>query len=78
MKKILFAIAFVMMMAVGANAQSDSFFKSNDGGYRDEITLDTGMPAAHGMDIEAPLGSGLLILTAMGAGYVIARRKREE
>ena len=80
MKKILFAIAFVMMMVVGANAQTDGWFASSEGNYsnRDGLALDTNMPPAHGMDIQAPLGSGLLILTAMGAGYAIARRKREE
>ena len=79
MKKILFAIAFVMMMVLGANAQSDGWFKSSDLGYRETGgDINTGMPPAHGMDIEAPLGSGILVLTALGAGYAIARRKREE
>ena len=81
MKKILFAIAFVMVMVLGANAQSDGFFKSyNDSGYRTGETLETNMPPQHGMEIpyEAPLGSGILVLTALGAGYAVARRKREE
>ena len=77
MKKILFAIAFVMMMVLGANAQSDGWFKSSDLGYREGgSTLETNMPPAHGMDIEAPLGSGLIILGALGAGYAIARRRK--
>ena len=83
MKKILFAIAFVMMVGFCANAQ-DGFFKANDGGYenRGGNGENPGIMALpnHGLteDQTAPLGSGLLILTAMGAGYVIARRKREE
>ena len=79
MKKILFAIAFVMMMVI-ANAQSDGFFKSNDGGYSNRETTGTGIMALpdHGADTDqtAPLGSGMLILTAMGAGYAIARRRK--
>lgn len=83
MKKILFAIAFVMMMVI-ANAQSDGWFKSNDGGFMDRG--DSGsdptiaLPSAHGYtdDQTTPLGSGLIILGALGAGYAVARRKREE
>ena len=81
MKKILFAIAFVMVMVLGANAQSDGWFKAsgddNYSGrtgasnitlpYHNEITDQNG---------SAPLGSGLLILTAIGAGYAVARKKR--
>ena len=79
MRKILFAIAFVLMVVI-ANAQSDGFFKSNDGGYSNRDSESTGIMALpnHGADTDqtAPLGSGMLILTAMGAGYAIARRKK--
>ena len=80
MKKILFAIAFVMMVVI-ANAQTDGFFKSGDtDSYtnRTEGTtpiVPTG-PVGTLQDTNAPLGSGLIILTAMGAGYAIARRKK--
>ena len=80
MKKILFAIAFVMMVVI-ANAQSDSFFKSDNSNAGNGNRDDFGMALpSHGAtdDQQAPLGSGMLILTAMGAGYAIARRKREE
>ena len=79
MKKILFAIAFIMVLGFGANAQSDSFFKSDNGnagnGNREEFGM--ALPS-HGAtdDQQAPLGSGMLILTAMGAGYAIARRRK--
>ena len=82
MKKILFAIAFVMMMVI-ANAQSDGWFRSNDGGFIDRgETPDPAisLPNAHGKidDQGTPLGSGLIILGALGAGYAVARRKREK
>ena len=79
MKKILFAIAFIMVLGFGANAQSDSFFKSDNGNAGNGNRDDFGMALpSHGAtdDQQAPLGSGMLILTAMGAGYAIARRRK--
>ena len=82
MKKILFAIAIIMTMGFATNAQSDTFFKWTDGDneiYRvaNDNYIFT-LPNAHGneTDEQAPLGSGLLVLTALGAGYVVARRRR--
>lgn len=84
MKKILFAIAFVVMIGFGAKAQiglTDAFF--NDWAQSDlmrDITL-VNLPGEHGLtgDVPgAPLGSGLFILGALGAGYAVARRKREK
>ena len=87
MKKILFTIAIVLTMVLGASAQSDGFFKN----YRDDVYGDRGgsgsdplMPAlpgggvgAYNTDQGAPLGSGLLVLTALGAGYAVARRRQK-
>ena len=77
MKKVLLSKALVMTMAFCANAQTDGWFVSNDANYnRDGSSLNTDMPPAHGMDIELPIGNGLLILTALGAGYAL-RKKRD-
>ena len=80
MKKVLFAIAIVMTMGFCANAQTDSWFNAGSSesySNRDgEIALPApGLPG-HGEsgDQPAPLGSGLLILTAMGAGYALRKR----
>lgn len=86
MKKIIFAIAIVMTLGMTANAQRDGFFANYDDIYADrgtgssEYTL--GAPVhglsdvnASGTGEAAPLGSGLLILTALGAGYAVARKK---
>ncbi len=83
MKKILFAIAIVLTISLSANAQGrDAFFTewSNDNyGDRPDPTL----PLVPSVDYSnennepaAPLGTGLLILTALGAGYAVARKKR--
>lgn len=87
MKKILFAIAIVMTMSVVSNAQSDGFFRGyNNDIYNNRGTLDDaglGLPGAgmvtggtYGNDQNTPLGSGLLVLTALGAGYAVYRKKR--
>ena len=91
MKKIFLAIAIVLMVSFSANAQRDGFFMSWDdvsngldkyndfdnGLYRDG---DPGFPGGHGGggDPLAPLGSGIAVLLTLGAGYAVAKRKREE
>ena len=80
MKKILFAIAFVMVMVLGANAQSDGWFKASGDDYSQRTGTDITLPNAHGLTDDqtgaVPVGSGLIILTAMGVGYAVARMKR--
>ena len=78
MKKIFLAIAIVFMMSFGAKAQSDGFFRDGESsGGRTGETMPNIPQGAVGtiQDTNAPLGSGLLILTALGAGYLI--RKKE-
>ena len=63
-----------------ANAQrSDGFFKNNDDTYnnRGEISnnITLGGVTNNENPTEAPIGSGLLIMVAAGAGYAVARRK---
>ena len=72
------AMALGMLLPMTTNAQSDGFFRGGFDNYENrdgDIHIDDGT----GMTNEqfgAPLGSGLLILAAAGAGYVVARRKR--
>ena len=87
MKKILFAIAIVLTIGLTANAQSknDAFFTdwSNDD-LNDRTSIISILPAipSGGLGIDensgAPLGSGLLVLTALGAGYAVARKNRKK
>ena len=91
MKKILFAIAIVLTIGLTANAQGrDGFFSSWNDNYNnrgsigdgsiDNINLPGGSLVTgneYGNDEPAPLGSGLLILTALGAGYAVARKRRK-
>ena len=82
MKKILLTIALTITLSFGVNAQylgmSDAFF--NDWTQSDR--LDIGgfsfvLPANHGFGEDtpsAPLGSGLIILSALGAGYALKKK----
>ena len=77
MKKIILALAIVLSVSLTASAQSDGWFKASGDDSYNERNASFGLPTEHGLttDAPAPLGEGLLILTAMGAGYAIARRK---
>ena len=84
MKKILFAIAIVLMLGLSANAQGkkDAFFTDwdNNSFNRDPDPFPAvlgGQLGGLNGDQDAPLGSGLLVLTALGAGYAVARKKRK-
>ena len=86
MKKIVLAIASVLAIGLGAKAQiglSDAFLNDwaqsdmfRDGGLG---LILPGLPGDHGLggDVPAPLGSGLVILGALGAGYATLRRRKE-
>lgn len=80
LKSFVFA-AFLALFAMPVSAQnSDDFFRVDDdfNGTRDAITYWTATNGIGNNGIgqsEAPVGSGLLILTAVGAGYAIYRRK---
>ena len=89
MKKILLAIALVLAIGFGASAQrGDGFFNNWDdlgNGLDKYDDFDNGLrgggpgtPGHGGGDQPAPLGSGIVVLTALGAGYAVAKRKREE
>jgi hypothetical protein len=85
MKKILFAVALVVTMSFGANAQyfdggNDGFFnnwKDVGNGLDRENGFGLPLPGEHGWtnDVETPLGSGLLVLTALGGAYLLRKRK---
>lgn len=83
MKKIIFAIVIVMTLGFTANAQRDGFFGSFDSSYSDRAGGSMAEPTLHspGTEIgstdnaDAPLGSGLLILTVFGAAYTLRKIK---
>ncbi|MBQ4205716.1 MAG: hypothetical protein II662_03540 [Bacteroidales bacterium] len=83
MKKILFTIAIIMVMAFSAYAQRDGFFNNyyNDV-YNDRMTdpneiglLMPNSTIGSNTNESAPLGSGLLIMTVLGAAYMIKKNR---
>lgn len=80
MRKRIFLTAVIFMLASGLSfAQSDGFFSEwenleNRGIIGDDMP---NLPGIHGVnyDQSAPLGTGILILTALGASYTVAKRK---
>lgn len=83
MKKILFAIAFVITLSFGASAQShtDSFVDWTDSDVgRTSVDWAIVFPAQHFTNTDqngTPLGSGLLVLTVLGAGYAACNKRRK-
>lgn len=84
MKKILLASALVITMTLSASAQSDGFFRGgNDYSGGREISSGTlpmlpdGSVGQYNADqpATAPIGSGLIILTALGAGYAMTKKR---
>lgn len=83
MKKILFAIAIVLTISLTANAQgkNDGFFSNWDNGLNDRTGSDPVTPGiafpTHNteQDPQAPLGSGLLVLGVLGAGYALKKKR---
>ena len=82
MKKILLAIAIVAMFGISASAQRDGFFNSYDNINSDRMTSPDGllhMPSegiGSTTNESAPLGTGLLIMTALGGAYMLKRREK--
>lgn len=81
MKKLLFTIVLLITLSVATNAQNDGFFNWNNNYYADDrlTGIEFNLPNGHG-DINdhnaVPVGSGLLILTALGAGYAVKCRRK--
>lgn len=62
------------------NTNRDTFFndwEDIDNGM-DRDVMEPLLPGQHGLDndVEAPLGSGLLVLTALGGAYLLRRREK--
>ena len=72
-----------MLASVSLCAQNDNFFNRwNEigNGLDEEEPVDLPvLPGEHGGtgDVSAPLGTGLLILTAFGAGYALRKSNRQ-
>ena len=83
MKKILLTIVFVLTIVLGANAQTDGFFRDGNSGNYGNRGVDSDLPnTPSGVtgslkgDYDAPLGSGLLVMTVLGGAYLLRKQEK--
>ena len=84
MKKLALTFAIIIGMSLGAFAQEGGLFGL--GKNRESADLREGgnnnsflnLPDAHGEtgDVQAPLGSGALLLIGFGAAYALKKRRK--
>lgn len=85
MKKIILTISIILMTCVSVSAQGGNDAFINDwGGGRNSDPINSGLIVAlpswglfGEQDPGAPLGSGLLIMTALSAGYAVTRKLKK-
>lgn len=90
MKKQIMTIAIVLGLSMTSFAQGGLFHRgANADGTPSEVSLtgdgskgsgvNTPMLPIHEQNGSqpAPLGSGIVLLTALGAGYAVAKRRKE-
>ena len=90
MKKTIISLAIILGITLGASAQNNGglFGKGPNRGSYDEYYNDyygtrdgmLGLPSSHGGndDVQAPLGSGALLLIGFGAAYAGLNRKNRK
>ena len=90
MKKLIMTSAIVLALSFTTFAQDGMFHRSDNaknGGngyslYEDKGDLKGGFPGLpdHNEtgDVDAPLGSGIVLLAGLGAAYMVAKKRREE
>ena len=90
MKKLALTTAIVLALSFTTFAQDGMFHRSDNaknGGngyalYESKGDLKGGFPGVPGHgetgDVDAPLGSGIVLLASLGAAYMVAKKRREE
>ena len=86
MKKTIMTIAIVLGLSMTTFADGGGLFQRGETpeqkgyyGTRGDLLGTPGLPG-HGEsdDQNAPLGTGIAVLTALGAAYLIGKKRREE
>ena len=90
MKKLIMTTAIILGLSFTTFAQDGMFHRSDNaknGGngyalYESKGDLKGGFPGVPGHgetgDVDAPLGSGIVLLASLGAAYMVAKKRREE
>ena len=83
MKKLALTIAIVLGLSMTTFAEGGGLFQrggeSENAGYYSNRGNGPGFPG-HGesTDQPAPLGTGIAVLTALGAAYLVGKKRNEE
>ena len=74
----MITVSLLMPMSLyGQGGRTDGFFSNNSDGYDNRGEGTTEVTSGISNDpLGAPLGSGLMIMTAAGAGYIIMKKRR--
>ena len=82
MKKLALTIAIVLGLGLASYAQGGLFQRGEtpeEGLYNNREGSTPGLPG-HGQtgNQDAPLGSGIVLLTSLGAAYLVGKKRKEE
>ncbi len=82
MKKLALTVAIVLGMTCMGMAQGGLFQKGstgNDGQMREFDGPAISLPNEHGSsnDFDAPVGSGIAVLTVLGAAYAFSKKNKD-
>jgi len=82
MKKIILTIAIVLGLGLTTFADPNGggvFQRGNEAGGNRDGLFAPALPA-HGQTTNqpAPLGTGVMVLTALGAAYLVGKRRKED
>ena len=85
MKKLALTIVAVLGLSMTTFAEGGGLFqRGTEPEYqifmREDDPLLPGMPGEHDLfnNTDAPLGTGIAIMTALGAAYLIGKRRKED
>ena len=83
MKKTIMTIAIVLGLSMTTFADGGGLFQRGNTPGQKEVTnsgLVTPNLPNHGGDenADAPLGTGIAVLTALGAAYLVGKRRKED
>jgi hypothetical protein len=82
MKKLALTLAIVLGLGLTSFADPNGggvFQRGNEESGSNRLGGTPALPA-HGMDTNqpAPLGTGVMVLTALGAAYLVGKRRKED
>ena len=84
MKKLALTLAIVLGLSMTTFAEGGGLFQRGNTPDQKEGTKSSGLVTPslpnHGGDenADAPLGTGIAVLTALGAAYLVGKRRKED